>query len=476
MAKDPDVRRVTSEELLALPVHERLIKLDWIGQMWTLSDGTAILPVDYVGRLGRSVRLIDIREAEERTGPLGYIPGSEWVPLARVAEVAAHYPAGTPVVIVSRSGGARGAEAARALTQLGMEFVAVMDGGVVGWKKSGFMTTREAGGLARALEPTEAPAREGPPGPLTRQQVEEHIGDPHSVRWVKMAAFLLHGKASCVDGRDDHTVIGTPGGDAGEFLLALASIERVTGRPVDMERLPELMSAYLDVFGHFYIHSDTHASNSLIRSMRTDPELAPLLPSTSSGPREWRAYMQSPPEEVRPLVARHLTIPGNLGCGHLRLMLQHPERYMVRRELAEAVVRLCFAKRWNGVLELDVVILGGGHQEGAVVNIRLDRGVYAFTKVPLISPACGVGGVQMFVNHPQVADFMREQVARFFTTHPELLPLGEAEFAMLRKDMRRLAEIQQAATLAVLAKGLPVFDVVFRGAREFAVTEVGTVG
>jgi hypothetical protein len=52
------------------------------------------------------------------------------------------------------------------------------------------------------------------------------------VRWVKMAALLLHGKSSCVDGRDDHGVIGTPGGDAGEFLLALTSIERVDRQAV----------------------------------------------------------------------------------------------------------------------------------------------------------------------------------------------------------------------------------------------------
>ena len=37
-----------------------------------------------------------------------------------------------------------------------------------------------------------------------RAQIEAHIGDPHSVRWVKMAALLLHGKSSCVDGRDDN--------------------------------------------------------------------------------------------------------------------------------------------------------------------------------------------------------------------------------------------------------------------------------
>ncbi len=469
MLPEPDLAA-----LLALPTHERRLKLDWLAQRWLLSDGTAMLPVDFVGRLARSVPLVDVRSAEERVGPLGYVPGSEWVPLAEVAEVRARYPAGTPIVLLSRTGGERGAAAARALTQLGMRFVAVMDGGMVAWKRQGFMTRRDPEGLSREPEPP--PIRSIASGPLTRAQIEAHIGDPHNVRWLKMAAFLLYARASCVDGREDRTVIGTPGGDVGEFLLALAAVERVTGRPVAPERLPELMLAYLDVFGHFYIHSDSHASEALLRSMRGDPALAPLLPPADASRLEWQRFMQEPPPAARPLIARHLTIPGNLGCGHLRLILQHPERYSVRRELSESVVRLCFAKRWSGVIELDVVVLEGGHQEGAVVNVRLESGVFPYSKVPLISPACGLGGVQIFVNHPQVAHFLREQIARFFTTQAHLAPLEEEDLPRLLAEIDRLAEIHLAATLSELARGLPIFDVVFRDTRDFEVVEVGAVG
>jgi rhodanese-related sulfurtransferase len=476
MVKETGPKAVTSEALLALPIHERLLKLSWADKTWTAADGTPMLPVEFVGGQGRSVRLIDVRETDELTGPQGHIPGSEWVPLEKIGLVAERYPAGAPIVIVSRHGATRAAEAARTLIGLGMEYVAVMDGGLTAWRKLGFSTSRDIAMLDREPAPSVSGANTTTPGsPLTRAQIEAHIGDPHTVRWVKMGAHLLHGKASCVDGRDDRAVIGTPGGDAGEFLLALASVERVTGKPVAPERLPALLEAYLETFGHFYIHSDTTAGNNLIRSMRADPQLAPKLPPTSFGPKEWRAYMAAPPEELRAEIVRHFTIPGNLGCGHIRLMLQNPDKYLIRSELVEAFLRAYFTMRWCGVVELDMVMLGGGHQEGAVVNIRLERGVWAFTRVPLISPACGTAGVQMFVNHPQVADFMREQVARFFTTHPELLPLGEDKFAILRKDMRRVADLQQAATLSVLAKGLPIFDVVFKGPREFTVAEVGTV-
>ena len=458
-----------------MPVQERLIKLNWISSMWRSDSGTPFLSPDFVGRLGRSVVLVDVREAEELVGPHGHIPGSRWAPLERLTALLEHYPEGTPMVVISRNGGPRAAEAARLLECSGMSFVAVMDGGVAGWKKLGFATVRDEAVLTREPGPTPAPVpTDSSAGPLTRARIEAHIGDPHSVRWVKMAALLLHGKASCVDGRDDHGVIGTPGGDAGEFMLALTSIERSTGKRFPSECMEEVLRAYLDTFGHFYIHSDTQAGNNLIKSMRADPRLLPHLPPPTSTPQDWRIFMTSPPPPLWDAMAEHMVIPGNLGCGHLRLMLQHPERYMVRRELLEAFIRCYLRMRWGGVHELEFVTLGGGHQEGAVVNIRLAHGVWSFTRVPLISPACG--STQMFVNHPQVADFNREQVARFFTTHPDFSSVDEAHFGVLFKDMRRVAGAQLSATLGVLAAGLPIFDVVFQNEREFTVREVGVVG
>lgn len=458
-----------------LSVQERLVKLNWLGAVWRSGSGTPFLSPDFIARQGRTVRLIDVRDADELTGPQGHIPGVEWVPLDRVAGISDRYPPGTPIVVISRAGASRAADVARALECAGMTFVAVMDGGMVAWKKMGFATSRGEDVLTREPSPSPPPVpTDAPTGPLTRAQIEGHIGDPHTVRWVKMAALLLHTKVSCVDGRDDHGVIGTPGGNAGEFLLALSAIERVTGQHFPIDRLPQVLHSYVDTFGHFYVHSDTIAANELIKSMRADPRLTQHLPPVTSNSQDWRNYMNNPPEAARELMLEHMALPGHLGCGHLRLMLQHPDRYLVRRALAEEFIKAYFRMRWQGVLELDYVILGGGHQEGAVVNIRLAAGVWPFTRVPLISPACG--STQMFVNHPQVAEFMRDQVARFFTIHPDFLPVDERHFGMLQKDMKRLASIQIAATLASLANGLPIYDVVFRSEREFTVEEVGTVG
>lgn len=74
-----------------------------------------------------------------------------------------------------------------------------------------------------------------------------------------------------------------------------------------------------------------------------------------------------------------------------------------------------------------------------------------------------------------MSDFTREQVARFFTTHPDFLPVDEEHFGVLYNDMRRVAAAQLGVTLSALASGLPIFDVVFHDEREFTVSEVGVV-
>jgi len=132
--------RLSPETISAMPVQERMVKLNWIGNMWRSDGGTPYLAADFIGRLGRGVLLVDVRDAEELVGPQGHIPGSQWLPSERLLELPERYPEGTPVVLISRNGGPRAAEAARTLECAGMGYVAVMDGGVMAWKKLGFAT------------------------------------------------------------------------------------------------------------------------------------------------------------------------------------------------------------------------------------------------------------------------------------------------------------------------------------------------
>ena len=106
--------------------------------------------------------------------------------------------------------------------------------------------------------------------PLSPDDVTKHLKSDGSVAWTTLAQLLVSGSQSCVDGRDHDAVLGTPGGDAGEYLLNLACIERLTGRAIDDGELESLFDRFLLHFGRFYMHTDRHAVDNLAESLRAD--------------------------------------------------------------------------------------------------------------------------------------------------------------------------------------------------------------
>jgi rhodanese-related sulfurtransferase len=459
----------------SVPQPERMFRVNWVASLQRSPSGAPLLLPEFVARQGRSVHLIDVRDEDELVGPLGHIPGAEWIPRERVLSLAERVPhRDTPLVLVSR-GGERSAELAKALEAKGLRFVASMSGGMLLWKGLGFATSRDGAmaGARDVLRP-EAPRVGEPKVPLGRDDVLAHVGDPHAIRWMKLAALLVHARLSCVDGRDETGVIGTPGADAGELLLGLGALERVLGRPLSDAVVDTVFQRHVDTFGRFHAHTDISAANRLIQSLRADRRLDAALAHVFET-LEWRAFLGAPPVEVQPILLEHLLRPEAMGCGHLRLIVTRSEEYGVRRGLAEAFFRTFFFTRWRGSTEVELVPLPGGHAEGAVVNVRVEREVHPFSSIPLVSPMAG--GTQMFVNHPQVAGFLRRQLAAFLAQQDDLwrlAPDGSAE-AELLATMNELAGAQLGHTLSALAAGLPVFDVVFSAKGEPTVLERGHV-
>jgi rhodanese-related sulfurtransferase len=451
------------------PITRRINRLNWLDALDRSRGNRPMLRAEFVAELGREARLIDVRSPEELTGNLGHLPGSCPVPLGGVHRVPELLGLESPVVLVCDDG-ERSSAAALYLERLGMTMVAALLGGVRQWRDLGFSISRDPVVLERALEPEFA----RPPGQviesgcrLTAEQVEWHVGQPGSVRWIKFAALMLHGKTACIDGRDDRGVIGTPGGDAGEFALALAAVEKLSGIALADDQIARLLEAWLDTFGRFYMHSDVNATNALIKAFRSDDRVIPHLDGVFHPP-EWRAWMRKPPLAVRDAVLEHLVNPAHVGCGHLRLSMLNPDVYEVRREVLESFLRAFFRQRWGGTDEAEFVMVGGDHGEGAIVQVTLDEQLYPHTKIPLISPA--FEGLQMFVLHPQIAAHLRRFRAGFLVSE---LPELELNVDALADVICELGKRQLEATATRLAGGLPIYEVRFARTRAFSVTRVG---
>jgi rhodanese-related sulfurtransferase len=458
-----------------------LLRENWFASARLGADGTPVLPPPFVAEAGPRVWICDIREDDELVGPQGHIPGVWRVPLGRIGRVRELLPTHTPVLVVCDDG-RRSLTAARFLASLGMTTVAAMEGGMNHWRAKGYSVSRDSAVLGRELE-APAPGR-GSDGRLlsverqrdrhlTRELIVDHLGDVAKVRRIKLAAILLASQTSCVDGREDRAIIGTPGGDSGELLLALAAAEQVARSEVDVRRVDALTRAFADTFGGIYLHTDNRALNLLARSLRGDSRIAEAVGSLATI-HEWEGFLRRPPLHLRGPLLEHLLQPDHVGCGHIKLALKDPEAYGIRPALITGFFRSFYEGFWNGAADLSWVVLGGDHAEGAVVNVTLDEELSPFSEIPMVAPS--IGGVQMFVNHPQVVDYLREQTVRFLAYRvAELLPSGSADAAKLAAALPELGSVQATETLKTLASGLPVFGVHFDARGDFTVNEAGPI-
>ncbi|MGF1468614.1 MAG: rhodanese-like domain-containing protein [Sandaracinaceae bacterium] len=449
-----------------LSIPDVLLRENWETHVRYTTDGTPVLPPSFVAEAGPRVWIVDVRDDDELTDAAGHIPGTWRMPIDRVGEIKKLLPGYTPVVLVC-SDGARSTTAARYLAALGMTTVAAMNGGMHGWRQEGFASSRDpairhnilvapAPGNGSDGRPLAAPKGERR---LSVARILEHVGDVSKVRRVKLAAFLLASQTSCVDGREDRAIIGTPGGDAGELVLGLAAAEQVGGSRVDLAHVPDLTRAFADTFGGIYLHTDNHALNHLARVLHGDSRLEGAVASLSTIDH-WEAFLRRPPEGVREALLEHLMQPANVGCGHLKLALLNADTYGVRPGLIEEVFRSFYRGLWSGAADLEWVVLGGDHAEGAVVNVTMEGELWPFSEVPMLAPS--IGGVQMFVNHPQVVTYLREQTARFLSSRVDhLLPIGKSHGDSLAQAIPELGGAQAMATLKALAGGLPTFSVHF---------------
>ena len=141
------------------------------------------------------------------------------------------------------------------------------------------------------------------------------------------------------------------------------------------------------------------------------------------------------------------------------LMLEQSEEYGIRRELVLAFLRAFYRLWWAGAPEMSLSVLPGEHLEGAVVNVRLDTLPWGLSRIPLISPACA--GRQIFVNHPDISAYIRHRTVELLARESGPLSVEPAQVGLLQDTLDELAVRQLGLTAGYLARGLPVFAVVF---------------
>jgi sulfur dioxygenase len=108
---------------------------DWAPLAYNFAGFWEIEPA-WVEQNAATVQLLDVREPDEFTGPLGHIPGAVLIPLGALKERASELSKDKPLVAVCRVGG-RSAQAINILRQAGFDKLANLPGGMMRWRQEG---------------------------------------------------------------------------------------------------------------------------------------------------------------------------------------------------------------------------------------------------------------------------------------------------------------------------------------------------
>lgn len=387
------------------------------------------------------VRVVDVREPDELVGALGRIDVADPIPIAQIEQRAESWARDAPLVLVCRSG-RRSERAAAQLRALGFRHVATLTGGMLAWKAASLPVTHDV----LAAPPPTRPAADASQDLLTT------LARPDALVWTRAASLLGANTVSCIDGRAESPVLGTPGGDAGELVLSLAALEHMLGQPVTSAWIGTLFDRYVAAFGRFYLHTDHHAVERLADALREDPRTRAAAVAWHR-PDDVVAFLRAPPHEMEDALLEHLVEPAHVGCGHLRLMIQEPGRYDVRPGLVADVLRAAFREGWRRPELLELAILEGEHEERGVLEVRVEHEVHAHSLVPMVAPH--VGARELFVLHPQVTDFVRAENAWFLVEQLDPALRARVDAAALRARIAALGARQLAATVSRLAPHLP---------------------
>jgi sulfur dioxygenase len=82
------------------------------------------------------IQVLDVREPDEFTGPLGHIRGAKLIPLGELSARSSELSKDKPIVAVCRAGG-RSAQATLILQQAGFDKIANLPGGMLRWRGEG---------------------------------------------------------------------------------------------------------------------------------------------------------------------------------------------------------------------------------------------------------------------------------------------------------------------------------------------------
>jgi len=264
----------------------------------------------------------------------------------------------------------------------------------------------------------------------------------------------------CLDDRVTEPSIGTPGGDLGEFILALGSY--LAERDASGEAVPtqEVVDALLQKYvesvpdGRPVIHC-------------TDDRAVARLESEI--PME-NLDLSAPPDHAKTAgILDKLTMVENQGDSHIRLMLKHPEWFQVNPNLVPMVLKSFYSLLWKQNQDarspifhqnkLRLNVLSGTTNPQAFLEISSSEQCQKKGVAPMLTPRTETRS--LLVSHLDAVSLRREELANFFARMANATP-RKVNAQRLHQRLDRHGWLALETTGSRIAAGLPFYSMTYQ--------------
>jgi len=221
--------------------------------------------------------------------------------------------------------------------------------------------------------------------------------DPLTYVRVTRSSFM------CMDGRTNQPRLYTPGGDAGEFILALLVYEDISGTLLTQQTVEQYFRQYLDCMDQeeFVMCTDDQSLSHMQRELSIEG-----------------IDLENPQTRYEDQIRGVFTEPDNVGDMHLRMMLRYPDMYAIRPEVIQYFITAYYNTLWAGdtySTYLNLVQLAGAHNETGFVEVRSSDSCNLEQAAPVMQARSGgPSTLSLLVNHLDASSIRRAQLAQFF--------------------------------------------------------------
>lgn len=258
---------------------------------------------------------------------------------------------------------------------------------------------------------------------------------------------------ACLDDRLTEPSFSTPGGDLGEFILALSSylaewgaVSGSGGAP------PQPTQRLVDVFLDGYL--------------KTLPPSRPLVHCTDErAVRHLEAELpmenldlRAPPEHMRSRLLERLAGVENQGDSHIRLLLKQPELFHMNKELAPTVLRSFYRRLWQEPSKLRLQVLAGQPDPSAFVEVRSEELCEGPGYAPMLTPRSERRS--FLVSHLDAVSLRRWELATFFAKVTNAFP-HKVDRRRLHQRMDRHGWLALETTGSRIAAALPFYTLTY---------------